>query len=206
MTLWIFNTATSQLWKCSGEPWSTCVSICTLQWGRKGRKYDFGWTSLWWITDVHFNLFTSFWFSSLSALLRPQITGDDWQIKTVRVKWLLFPYLFIFHRCNAMPKRKLRFQTVQSEFQMRCNSMENIKCQSQFCPVRREGFSTLGWLAHARVWLRLRWGITLFFSCPFFFSFSGKKKRKKTHTHKPKCKQLHISQLPANCYFSFDFE
>lgn len=48
-----------------------------------------------------------------------------------------------------MPERKLRFQTVQSEFQMRCNSMENIKCQSPFCTVRREGFSTVGWLAQA---------------------------------------------------------
>lgn len=156
MTLWIFYKARSWLWKCSGEPWSTCVSICTSLRRRKWRKSDFGWTSLWWITDVHFNLFTSFWFSSLSALVRLQIAGDDWQIKTAGVKNDCYSliYLFISQRCNDMPKRKLRFQTVQSEFQMRCNSMENIKCQSQFCTVRREGVSTLRWLQRARVELR----------------------------------------------------
>lgn len=55
-------------------------------------------------------------------------------------------YLFC-QRWRATPGRKLRFQTVQSEFQMRCNSMENIKCHSQFCTRRSEGSLTLRWLA-----------------------------------------------------------
>lgn len=129
-----------------------------------------------------FNLFTSFWFPSLGALVQLQITGDDWQIKTVGVKlfccFLIYFYLFFylvslfFRGCGAMPERKLRFQTVQSEFQMRCNSMENIKRQSQFCTLRSEGFLTLHWLAHAHGERRRHWGISPFFSCPFLFLFA----------------------------------
>lgn len=128
---WMFDKTRSLF----ETPWRTRVSICTYLWWRKSRKCDFG---LWWITDVHFNLFTSFWSSSLSALVTPKIAG----------RWLTdqdccgkkndsFIYLFLG---DATPRRKLRFQTVQSEFQMRCNSMENIKCQFQFSSMSRKCF------------------------------------------------------------------
>lgn len=115
----------------------------------------------------------AFWFSPLNMLPLPQITGSDWQIKTVWVKSLLLPSLFIYffcQRCSAMPRRKLRFQTVQSEFQMRCNSMENIKCQSQFCTLRWEGFLTLHWLAHVCAAALLLFS-TVHFSVHIFLCF-----------------------------------
>lgn len=137
---------------------------------KRGGKYDFGWTRLWWITDVHFNLFTSFWFSSLSSLLQ---SSDHWRWLTDQDCWgkmIAIPLLIYFFspRCNAMPKRKLRFQAVQSEYQMRCNSMENIKCQSQFC-AGREGFSTLRWLASARAALRYLSSFLVRFSYVFWW-------------------------------------
>lgn len=133
----------------------------------------------------------AFWFSSLNMLTLPQITGDDWQIKTVWVKSLLLPSLFIYffcQRCSAVPRRKLRFQTVQSEFPMRCNSMENIKCQSQFCTLRWERFLTLHWLAHVCAAAVLFFS-TVRFSVHIFLCFLP----------------LKIHQLARGSFYHFDF-
>lgn len=102
--LWIFYKTRSPLFETAAGSLEVHVSVFALiSDEEKSRRCDFGWFGLWWITDVHFNLFTSFWSSPLSTPVALKITGkwltdqDCWG----KNDCLVLIYLFISTRRHA---------------------------------------------------------------------------------------------------------